>query len=511
MRGFRRFAVAFAAAVILFSSAVLWIGMRQQKLDQARMEEAKDRDSNTFYEIFVRAFHDSDGDGKGDLNGITARLDYLREMGVSGIWLTPIHPSPSYHGYDVTDYYAIHPDFGTMEDFGRLIAEAHKRNIKIIMDMVVNHSSVRHPWFVEARSGEDSPKRDWYIWADEETNVNAVSAIGGKAWHSAVSGKYLGIFWEGMPDMNLDNPEVRAEFIRIARFWLEKGVDGFRLDAAKHVYEDLQGDNKKPEVAEKNAAWWREFRAGIEAVKPDVYLVGEVWDAPSVVGPYLNGAFDSGFNFDLAGRLINLAKSEKATDIAASVRRVHDYFAEVSGGRFIDATFLSNHDQNRVMSQLQGNVDHAKTAAALLLTLPGRAFVYYGEEIGMQGVKPDENLRRPMDWDEVERQHDDPDSLLNHYRRLVAWRKLEPALAFGSLESYATGNRSVVSFIREREGERLLVLHNLSGERQALGLESKSGIEAGKLAVALASAPGIKAERGEVILPAYGSAVLKAK
>ena len=511
MRKFRLFAIVFAVVVILFSSAVLWIGMRQQQLDQARMKEARDRDSNVFYEIFVRAYHDSDGDGKGDLNGITAKLDDLKEMGISGIWMTPIHPSPSYHGYDVTDYYAIHPDFGTMEDFERLIEEAHKRNIRIIMDLVVNHTSSKHPWFVEAKSSENSPKRDWYVWADEETNVNAVSAIGGKAWHPVSTGRYLGIFWDGMPDLNLDNPEVRAEFIHIARFWLDKGVDGFRLDAAKHVYEDLQGDNKRTEVAEKNVAWWREFRTGLEEVKPDVYLVGEVWDAPSVIGPYLDGALDSGFNFDLAGRLINLAKSENATDIAAGIRRVHDYYAEVSGGKFIDATFLSNHDQNRVMSQLEGNVDHAKMAAALLLTLPGRAFIYYGEEIGMQGVKPDENLRRPMDWDEVERQHNDPDSLLNHYRRLVNWRKLEPALAFGTVESYATGNKRVVSFIREHEGERLLVLHNLSGEPQKVGLESKAGIEADALAVTLASAPGIQYDGGEATLPAYSTAVLKAK
>jgi glycosidase len=511
MRRLRLFAIVFAAAVILFSSAVLWIGMRQQQLDRERMEAARDRDSNVFYEIFVRAFHDSDGDGKGDLNGIVAKLDYLREMGVSGIWMTPIHPSPSYHGYDVTDYYAIHPDFGTMEDFERLIEEAHRRNIKIIMDLVVNHTSNRHPWFVEARSGADNPKRDWYIWADEATNVNATSAIGGKAWHSVSTGRYLGIFGEGMPDLNLDNPEVREAIIRIARFWLEKGVDGFRLDAAKHVYEDLQGDNRRPEVAEKNVAWWREFRAALEEVKPDVYLVGEVWDAPSVIGPYLDGAFDSGFNFELAGKLIQLAKSERATDIAAAVRRIHDYYAEVSGGRFIDATFLSNHDQNRVMSQLEGNVDHAKMAAALLLTLPGRVFLYYGEEIGMEGVKPDENLRRPMPWDEVDRQHNEPDSLLNHYRRLVNWRKLEPALAFGTVESYATGHRSVVSYIREHEGERLLVLHNLSGEPQQLALESKADIEAEKLAVTLASAPGIKFERDEVSLPAYSTAVLKAK
>lgn len=497
-----RMAALAVAIVLLCTSAVLlgrWLA------DGNGQEDAARRDANTFYEIFVRAFHDSDGDGIGDLNGITEKLDYLREMGFSGIWLTPIHPSPSYHGYDVTDYYAINPDFGTMDDFERLVEEAHARGIRIILDLVVNHTSNEHPWFLESAQGPDSPKRDWYVWADDVTNTNAVSAIGGKAWHVRNGGHYLGIFWHGMPDLNPDSPEVQEEFQRIARFWLDKGVDGFRLDAAKHLYENFPHESGKKAISDKNTAWWRAFRAGLEEVKPDVYLVGEVWDTATVIGPYLDGAFNAGFNFDLAGQLIAMAKNETAIDIGFTVGRIHDYYERVSNGTFEDAVILSNHDQNRVMSQLSGNVDHAKTAAALLLTMPGKPYVYYGEEIGMEGVKPDENLRRPMRWEIVDAQAEDPDSLLSRYKLLIHWRKQEPVLARGKIESHDAGNDRVASFVRDWNGERVLVLHNLSGE----GQYADAGSFGGKAAIILQTSREAKLENGKVWLPPYGSAVLK--
>lgn len=494
---------------ILLVAVAAWLGAERFRGSEERDLDAASRDANAdanaFYEIFVRSFHDSDGDGIGDLNGIAEKLDYIQDMGFSGIWLTPIHPSPSYHGYDVTDYYGIHPDFGTLADFERLVEEARARNIRVILDLVVNHTSSEHPWFLEAQADPASPKRNWYVWADEGANVHAVSAVGGPAWHAVDSGHYLGIFWGGMPDLNPDNPEVLAEMLEVAAFWLDLGVDGFRLDAAKHLYENFPHEHGRPDIMAKNTAWWQAFRSGLEDIRPGVYLVGEVWDSASVIGAYLDRAFDAGFNFDLAEQLINMAGNERATDIGATVRRIHDYYDRVSGGSFEDAVILSNHDQNRVMSRLGGHVGRAKAAAALLLTMPGKPYVYYGEEIGMQGVKPDENLRRPMRWDEVAVQQDDPDSLLNHYKKLLAWRKREPVLAFGTIASFASGHDHMAAYMRVLGEERVLVVHNLSGETQSFA----PGEPAQGMNMILQTSEEARFAGGILQLPPYHSAVLK--
>lgn len=545
-------AILIALCAIGISSVFMWAHVYRQTEGEARFEAADQRASGVFYEIFVRSFYDSNGDGIGDLNGVTAKLDYLQSLGISGLWLTPIHPSPSYHGYDVTDYYDIHPDFGTMADFERLIEEAHKRNIQIIMDLVVNHSSNEHPWFIESARGTDSPYRDWYIWADSETGadpdavagkgadgnvgakLSAISAVGGIAWHARNGGHYLGIFWEGMPDLNIDHPDVRAEMIKIGQFWLNKGVDGFRLDAAKHVYEDFQGDGGNQEIARKNQAWWQEFRRGLNEVKPDAYLVGEVWDSTAVIGPYLDQAFNACFNFDLAGQLLAAAKSEKAVDIASKLSRIYEYYDRVSGGAFEDAIFLTNHDQNRVMSQLQGNANHAKMAASMLLTLPGKPYIYYGEEIGMQGMKPDEYIREPMLWyaggtqgegqatwessrfnrsdpPSVEAQEQDEQSLLNHYRMLIHWRKLEPVLSDGAIGPFMLKNNSILAFTRETEAEQVLVMHNLSGQEQVvtLGQNRSSGQDQTFHKMILTTSSAAEFSGDQVTLPAYSTMVIK--
>lgn len=516
LSGFTWLAIVFSAVVIVFSSAVLWVGMDQQKKDDQRGQAERERESGVFYEIFVRSFYDSNGDGIGDLAGVTEKLDYLEGLGISGIWLTPVHPSPSYHGYDVTDYYAINPDFGTMADFERLVAEAHKRNIRVIMDFVVNHTSNKHPWFVESAQGTGSKKRDWYVWAGEGANTNTASATGEKAWHPLLGGQYLGIFWEGMPDLNLDNPEVRAEMIRIGQFWLNKGVDGFRLDAAKHIYEDFQGQARQKAISDKNVAWWQEFRAGLNEVNPVAYLVGEVWDAPSVIGPYLDRAFTASFNFDLAGQLLAAAGSESGFDVAFTLGRVHGYYAQVSGGAFEDALFLTNHDQNRVMSQLLGNVDHAKMAAAMLLTLPGRPYIYYGEEIGMQGVKPDERIREPMVWSRgagaeggvsVEAQESDPDSLLEHYKKLIHLRKKVPSLTSGAIESFPVPDAGVMAYVRGDGDERVLVLHNLTADAKSVDLADGSG--GGFQRIVFDSTGSGKLDDSTVTIPGYTTMVLE--
>ncbi len=464
---------------------------------------ADEQPSTVFYEIFVRSFYDSDGDGIGDLKGVTEKLDYLNDgnpetkddLGVGGIWLMPINPSPSYHGYDVTDYLSINPEYGTMEDLQTLISEAHKRGIKIIMDLVVNHTSSEHPWFVDSAKDSDGKYRDWYIWAEDQGRpASGASAAGsGAVWHSLQASHYLGAFWDGMPDLNFDSLEVRSEMKNIGKFWLEQGVDGFRLDAAKHIYEDLLSDKSEATTA-KNVAWWQEFRKSMNEVNPEAYIVGEVWENSAVtVGAYLDQAFNSSFNFGLAETLINSAKTEKDSGTAFTLERTYKLYSTISNNNFTDAIFLTNHDQNRVMSQVGNNPNHAKMAAAMLLTLPGNPFIYYGEEIGMLGVKPDEGIREPMRWmkeeqgrgqttweegknninvigSDVESQTNDNNSLLKRYRELISLRNDVIALRDGGIREYSSGNAGVMAYERLTVNEQVLVVHNLTSEARTITL-----------------------------------------
>lgn len=460
--------------------------------------------TTVYYEIFPRSFNDSNGDGIGDLNGITAKLDYLNDgnpktntdLGVGGIWLMPIQATPSYHGYDVSDYYKINPDYGTIDDLKKLISEAHKRGIKVITDLVVNHTSTEHPWFIDSAKGKNSPYRNWYLWAkDQKRDPSETSAANGDAaWHPLNGDYYMGTFWEGMPDLNFDNPDVRKEMIKIGKFWLDTGLDGFRLDAAKHIYEDTVKDGSNPKTVEKNVAWWQEFRKGLQEVKPDIYLVGEIWNnSPAVLAPYLNNALDSTLNFGLGDKIVKAVRQEKDNSVAFTLERGRELYAKTSGGKYIDAPFLTNHDQNRVMSELNGNVDQMKMAASLLLTMPGNPFIYYGEEIGMEGKKPDENIREPLPWGapadkvagtttwevaqintgekvNVAAEEKDKNSLLSLYKKLIRWRSQEPALADGEISSFNTGVEATIAYVRKTADEQVLVIHNLSGKEQTVKL-----------------------------------------
>jgi glycosidase len=478
--------------------------------------------SGVWYEIFVRAWYDTDGDGIGDLNGVTAKLDYLESLGVDGIWLMPINPSPSYHGYDVTDYRAINPQYGTLADFRRLLDAAHAHGIRVIMDLVVNHTSDRHPWFVAARQ-PDAPQHAWYTWAKPGTDLEATSATGGPAWHTLGKQHYLGVFTGEMPDLDFDTPAVRAAVTGIGRYWLEMGVDGFRLDAARHVYVDFPDQADDPRVLRRNLAWWSAFRDAMVQVRPDAYLVGEVTrDDPWKLAPWF-GPLDAVFDFPLAAQLVQSARSECSGKLDAWLERTA---AAIPAGQ--DAPFLSNHDQERVMSQLRGNAQHMRTAAAMLLTLPGEPFLYYGEELGMRGRKPDPDLREPMRWHRdphgagesrwkrfsagdgpgisVDAQQDDPRSLLAWYRTLIGWRRELSVLRKGSLSVPAVANPHLATWELADADDHVLVVHNLSHRAQTLKL-------AGKLArfsqVRLASRPDARIDEGTLRLPAYASAVLQ--
>jgi glycosidase len=458
-----------------------------------------------FYEVFVRSFQDSNGDGKGDLSGLISRLDYLNDgdprtesdLGVDALWLMPVFASPSYHGYDTTDYERVNPDYGTNEDLTRLCAEAHRRGMHVIVDLVLNHTSSKHPWFVESASGPDSPRRDWYVWSVTDPGWAQPWNPAGHSWHVKNGAWYYGLFWAGMPDLNLRTPPVRAEAKRIAALWLARGVDGFRLDAVRHLIEDGPGDgqNDTPETH----AFLKDFAASVRAVRPDAVLVGEAWTETPAIAKYY-GSTDTvpggdelplSFDFPLAKRLVEGVSVGEAKGIAQTLRDVAGFYPPGA----TDVPFLTNHDMRRVASVLKGDSGKLRTAASVLLTLPGATFLYYGEEIGLlNGTEDgDEAKRTPMPWNgapgggfttgrpwyrfapgqettHVAAQANDPGSLLSHYRRWVHARHSSPALARGTLQ-LLRGEGPVLAFLRSKGQERVLVAHNLGPEQQVLSLE----------------------------------------
>ncbi len=439
-----------------------------------------------FYEIFVRSFKDSDGDGVGDFRGIIEQLDYLNDgdpathddLGIGGIWLMPINPSPSYHGYDVTDYYAVNPEYGTMEDFKELLEEAEKRGIRIIIDLVFNHTSTQHPWF-QAAADPESDFHDWYVWSDEHPQIPGPWFQ--NAWHRHPENGlyYYGIFWGGMPDLNFDNPAVSEEMMNISKFWLEEvGVHGFRVDAARYLFADGVAQQDTRETIQ----WFEDWRDFYKAINPDVFTVGEVWTDLRVTARYSDG-MDSLFMFDLAEDIKNGVYAPTPRRIINAYMDVLTHFPD---GHF--STFLSNHDQQRVMSLLEGDLNKAKVAAFVYLTGPGVPFIYYGEEIGMTGNKPDELLRTPMQWTvgpgagfttgtpwqalnqdfvqvNVAFQNRDPNSLLNHYRTLMHLRNQHVALRTGEYLPFTSNCLQLYPVLRVEGDQALILLANL-GRRE---------------------------------------------
>ncbi|MDT8401666.1 MAG: alpha-amylase family glycosyl hydrolase [Bacteroidales bacterium] len=449
------------------------------------------------YEIFVQSFADSDGDGIGDINGMTSKLDYLQDLGIEGIWLMPIGPSDTYHKYNVDDYYDIHPDYGTLDDFKRFVDEAHKRGIHVVIDLVINHSGYNNIWFQEALKDQNSKYWDYYVWAhkDDPKAQPPVSDDGNRRrrrsnWNTVEGSDYLYFahFGRNMPDLNYDNPLLQQEMFKAGKFWLEEiGVDGFRLDAARHIFPDNR--------AFDNHAWWEYFLQEMKKVKEDVYIVGEVWASSDIVAPYLKG-IPALFNFDMGSAIIEAVNEENANGLIEKHKGIIDFYTTVNPD-YVDCTFLTNHDQNRILSSVDDNIDKAKIAAALLFTLPGSPYIYYGEEIGMLGKKPDQMIREPYIWNTaskdkyrtsweepeyslestvvpMEVQEMDTKSILNHYKSLIDLRNRSSALTYGRLEYVdAPGNPAICTFIRTDDQESLLVIHNLSDEKQVFNVTSK--------------------------------------
>ena len=454
------------------------------------------------YEVFVRSFYDSDGDGIGDLKGLTARLDYINDgnpastksLGASCIWLMPIDKAVSYHGYDVTDYYHVDPRYGSDDDFRNLVAEAHRRGIHVIVDFVPNHSSNQNPWFESALRGPGNPYRDWYRWSS--TPRSEKGPWGQELWHKSPlrDEYYYGLFWGGMPDLNYETPALLAEMLKVTRYWLtDMHADGFRFDAIPYLVEDdgrIQHTRGTHEVL-------RKFRETIRATSPGSFTIGEMSDEdPQILATYYPDQLDAYFAFGVAFATVNAARTGKATDF---IKAVSDANRLLPAGRW--SPFLSNHDHVRVMSQLGGDVARERVAAGAMLMLPGMPFVYYGEEIGMLGVKPDETIRNPMQWSSapnggftsgrpweplqpdwraknVAAQNADGSSLLNHYRRLIQLRNSHPALRSGDLTMVPTGDTTgtIAAWLRRSKGEAFLIVVNFGDRRTRVPLPGLRGI-----------------------------------
>jgi alpha-glucosidase len=470
------------------------------------------------YQIYPRSFQDSNGDGVGDLPGIIRRLDYLQWLGVGAIWISPIYPSPmADFGYDISDYTDIHPLFGSMADFDRLLEETHERGLKLIMDLVPNHTSDQHRWFLESRSSRDNPKRDWYIWHDPAPGGgppnNWLSVFGGGAWEwdEPTQQYYYHAFLKEQPDLNWRNPEVQEAMLDVMRFWFDKGVDGFRVDVMWHMVQDEHfRDNPPNPDYEPGELPYNRLLPVFSTDQPEVHdvvarmrEVSDQYDERVLIGEiYLPiGKLVAYYGRDLGGAHLpfNFQLLESEWDAAELYAMINEYEGALPLGGWPNWV-LGNHDKSRIASRI--GTAQARVAAMLLLTLRGTPTMYYGEELGMHDVSiPPERVqdpqgknmpelelsrdpyRTPMQWDSspnagftdgapwlpladdaehvnVERQRDEPGSMLSLYRRLLEIRRSEPALNVGDYEPVGI-HGGAMAYLRRKEGQRFLVALNL--------------------------------------------------
>lgn len=496
----------------------------------------------TYYEVFLRSFYDSNNDGIGDINGLIGKLDYIggskggnNSLGCSGIWLMPIMPSPSYHKYDVTDYYNIDPIYGTMEDFNRLIKESKEKNISLIIDLVLNHTSIMHPWFQSAAKSigippcgnevcsvkelcrEHNPYCGYYNFSSE-SKKNYVKTPLYSDWY------YECAFDKNMPDLNLDNPALRKDITDIMKFWLDKGVSGFRLDATTHYYD---------QNTSKNVEFLSWLNKEAKKYNPEVYIVGEAWTSNNVVLDMYESKIQSFFNFDFAkndGLFVSAARSGMGTGVAEKLADQQKE-ADSKNEAAIDALFLSNHDQARSAGTLSNNESFMKIAAALYILAPGNSFIYYGEEIGTLGSGKDENKRLAMLWSNsnktgiphnppnadyskkpefgVEEQLKDKSSLLRHYMKLVSIKNNYPAIARGVITPIES-KEEIVAFSVLYKEEKLGIFHNVSDKE--IIVEIPEGYSKVKLLESVASEGKKVAFKNKTVkMPPYSSAILDLK
>jgi alpha-glucosidase len=472
------------------------------------------------YQIYPRSFADSNDDGIGDLQGIISKLDYLHALGVDAIWLSPIYPSPDVDfGYDVADYCEIDPKFGTMQDFKALLKEARKRDIHVILDLVLNHTSDQHPWFIEAKKSKDNPYHDWYLWQDPKPNGdppnNWESWFGGPAWEydTNLEQYYYHMFFKEQPDLNWRNPDVRAAMLDVFRFWLKKGVDGFRLDVFNAYFKDpefkdnpsqfgIRAFDRQKHIYDVSQPEMfpliQEIRAIMEERK-DTYVVGETFLAdPQQTAQYCgDGKLHAAFNFDFA---------QNRWHPKRFLRSALRWYQSLSDDAWPN-NFLSNHDMRRSATRYCLGEDdrRAKVAGAMLLTIKGTPFLYYGEEIGLRDIpirkisevkdpvgktfwplfNGRDGCRAPMQWNDqihagfsatepwlpvhtnypdrnVDQQITDPESLLIFFKHFIQIRKEEPALQRGDFIPLVKDPRHFLAFLRTYQDDQLLVMLNFS-------------------------------------------------
>ncbi len=513
---------------------------KAEKTEQALTEIAKlgqspEDDYRVWYEIFVYSYCDSNGDGIGDIKGIISKLDELEMLGVGGIWLMPIHPSTSYHKYNVTDYYAIDPDYGTMEDFETLIKECSNRGIKIIMDLVLNHTGSEHAWFKQAVSylqnlpeGAEPdlnacPYVDYYNFVQAEDCPSGYCPVSGApGWF------YEGRFSHEMPDVNFGSDALRGEFEKMMAFWLDKGVAGFRLDAAKEYYSGK---------TEENVQVLRWIQQTATAIKPDCYLVAEVWEGFDTLAQYYKSGINSIFNYPFGnnnGKIIKVLQGAGNAGVvstyAAALQKADAAYRK-NNPDYMDSPFLSNHDVGRIAGFVGRDPEKTKLAGAMNLFMSGSAFVYYGEELGMVcGAIDDPSYRGPMLWNDtadrgmtqpppgctipeeypmgsLEVQRSDDDSVYNYYRQAIAIRNALPVISHGQPSVETALNMGCVSAVRKTwNDERCIILMNIDGAAADVDL---SNYQDWNLAAQLSADGNPVTIKGNILhLPAYGTAVL---
>lgn len=510
-----------------------------------------DDNYRTYYEVFVYSFCDSDGDGVGDLQGLISKLDYINDgddstdtdLGCNGIWLMPVNPSPTYHKYDVADYYAIDEAYGTLEDFEELLAECERRGIKVIMDLVLNHSSSQNPWFQEACAylkGLDGaqpdaaqcPYYDYYHFSKEQGG--GYYQVEGTDWY------YEAQFWSEMPDLNLDCEPLREEIAKITQHWLDMGVGGFRLDAVKEYYSG---------APQSNIAFLSWLTDTVKTQKEDAYLVGEAWLDMADYAPYYESGIDSVFDFAFAdkdGIISKVLNGSSAAKYGAAVASLDEMFGAYNAD-YIDAPFYTNHDMGRSAGYYAGDNSAAQTkmAGAMNLFMGGSAFLYYGEELGMKGSGKDENKRAPMYWsmnpdaagmcdgpadmedvkmkfESLEEQEQDEDSVYQYYKKAIKIRNQNPEIARGKAEYVLVGDfleedtKKNVCAIKKTYGDSELLLVFVTGaeteelDLTGLSLNGKNIGEGTEIRGALVTGEeGIDFEDGKAVMPGFSVLVLK--
>jgi alpha-glucosidase len=531
------------------------------------------------YQIYPRSFQDTNGDGVGDLPGVTQRLDHLRELGVDALWLSPIFPSPMRDfGYDVADYTAISPDFGTMDDFRALLAAAHARGLRILLDLVMNHTSDQHPWFQASAASRENPKRDWYLWRDSRQGRggrrlppnNWQSVFGGSAWQwdERTGQYYLHSFLKEQPDLNWRNPEVRAAMMEVIRYWLDLGVDGFRLDVANcFVKDETLRDNPRRTLGLRpydrqrhlydlnqleNLDVMRQIRTAVDAYTGRV-TIGEIHALPPGDTALSAAYYAEGEGLHMAFDFAFLFSPWRAQAFAAAIDRWERALDPDHEPYLWPNYALSNHDQPRAISRYATGSEEvtqarARVAAALLLTLRGTPFIYYGEEIGMRnGRIPRRHIqdpigkrywpiykgrdaeRTPMQWSaephagfttgapwlpvnpdivraNVAALRDDPASLLNWYRALIALRRSEAALRTGSYRRLSAPRSQTLCYLRETGEQRIFVVLNFAHGSQTVALP-----DAGAWRVLLGShhLDDKALEGASLTLPGYGVVIAR--